>query len=369
MGVYKKDNRWYIDYYLPDGKRKREKVSIPGMDPARLTRQDALKALSIRKAQIAEGKFEIAQTKKPVTFDKFMERYLEYSKTNKKSCERDITSSKVLLKFFGAKTLGQITIWLVEKYKSERQKENTRYGRPPAKATINRELACLKNMFTKAIEWGLLSSNPVKKVKLFVERPNKLRVLSDYEFQNLYNASSNFLKPILILAVNTGMRRGEILNLKWEDINFNEGYITVRESKNNDSRMIPLNKVLIETLKSVRNHSTTERLFAHSNGDPVKSFKKAFWAALRRSGIEKCRFHDLRHTFASRLVMAGVDIVTVQELMGHRDITMTKRYSHPTPEHKKQAVERLNIGAMDTYLDTKYNRESSIEIVTTSNHS
>lgn len=164
------------------------------------------------------------------------------------------------------------------------------------------------------------------------------------------------------------MRRSEILNLKWGDINFKEGYITVRESKNNDSRTIPMNKVLIETLKSVNNNSTGEYLFAHSSGEPVKSVKKGFWAALRRSGIEKCRLHDLRHTFATRLVMAGVDIVTVQELMGHKDITMTKRCSHPTPEHKKQAVERLISGTMDTYLDTKYNLERNQAIATTLNY-
>jgi site-specific recombinase XerD len=96
--------------------------------------------------------------------------------------------------------------------------------------------------------------------------------------------------------------------------------------------------------------------------------KRGFWAALRRSGIEKCQLHDLRDTFATRLVMTGVDIVTVQELMGHKDITMTKRYSHPTPEHKKQAVERLTLGTMDTYLDTKYNKESNEAIVTSINH-
>lgn len=126
MGVYKKDNRWYIDYYLPDGKRKREMVTISSIDPFKITQRDALKALSIRKAQIAEGKFEIAQTKKPVGLDKFMERYIEYSRANKKSFERDITSSKALLKYFGDKTLAQITLWLVEGYKSHRQKENTR---------------------------------------------------------------------------------------------------------------------------------------------------------------------------------------------------------------------------------------------------
>jgi len=356
MGVYKKDNRWYIDYYQPDGKRKRETVTIPGVDPAHINRQDALKALSIRKGQIAEGKFEIAQTRRPIAFEQFTDRYYEtYSKPNKKSYESDETSIKALKRFFGGKTLQQINAWLVERYKSQRQKELTRYGRPPSKATINKELACLKHMFTKAVEWGLVSSNPVKKVKLYPEKPNKLRVLSNEEFEKLCNASYGFLKPILIVAVNTGMRRSEILNLKWEDINFKESYIYVSDSKNNDSRAIPMNQILKDTLQSLKKKSGGEYPFTYGDsGGPVKSVKKGFWSALRRSGIKHCRFHDLRHTFASSLVMSGVDIVTVKELMGHRDIKMTMRYSHPTPEHKKQAVERLNFTTVDTYLDTRY---------------
>jgi integrase len=155
------------------------------------------------------------------------------------------------------------------------------------------------------------------------------------------------------------MRRGEIFNLKWQDINVRKGYILVRESKNNDSRIIPVNKVLMETLKSVTNNGSGEYVFSHNSGnDPVKTLKTAFSSAIRRSGVEKFRFHDLRHTFASNLVMAGVDIVTVQELMGHKSIGMTKRYSHPTPEHKKRAVERLNSFAIDTYLDTDYINKS-----------
>jgi integrase-like protein len=209
LDIYK-DNRWYIDYYLPDSKRKREIVSISGINPAKITRQDALKALSIRKGQIAEGKFEITQTKKPVIFDKLVERYLEYSKGNKKSYTRDITSTRTLLNFFGGKTLQQITSWLVDKYKAQRQKNISRFGRPVTKATINRELACLKHMFTKTIEWGLISSNPAKKVKLFPEKPNKLRVISKTEFQKLHQAASPHFNPILLCAYQTGARRGSL---------------------------------------------------------------------------------------------------------------------------------------------------------------
>ena len=138
MGVLHKYNRWYLDYYMPDGKRKREVVSIPGVDPSKITLRDAQKALAIRKAEIAEGKFNITKTEKKIPFTKLSERFLEYSKTNKRSYERDITSIKFLTGYFGNKSLQQINAWHVEQYKSNRKKEHTRYGKPPANATINR---------------------------------------------------------------------------------------------------------------------------------------------------------------------------------------------------------------------------------------
>jgi integrase len=356
MAVYRKDNRWYIDYYLPDGKRKREIVTIPGVDPSKISRGDAQKALSIRKAQIAEGKFEIALTKRPVLFDKLVERYIEYSKANKRSCRRDLTSSKMLSRTFGGKTLQQITAWLVERYKGQRQKDITPHGNPLSNKTINRELACLKHMFTKASEWGLIATNPVKKVKLFPEKQEKLRVISETEFKELYTAASPHFRPILLCAYQTGMRKGELARLKWEDVNFKDGYIYIKETKNNESRVVPISDNLKVSLLNSKKKATSDHVFTTQEGISYSSesaWKRAWSTALRRSRIEKCRFHDLRHSFATRLVMAGVDIVTVQELMGHKDISMTKRYSHPTPQHKKQAIERLNLSAMDTYLDTK----------------
>lgn len=129
--------------------------------------------------------------------------------------------------------------------------------------------------------------------------------------------------------------------------------------------MIPINKELMEALKSVNNNGSGEYILSHNNGKvPVKTLKTAINSAVRRSGVEKFRFDDLRHTFASNLVMAGVDIVTVQELMGHKRIGMTKGYSHPTPAHKRQAVERLISPAMDTHLDTDYTNKSVRGIVT-----
>ncbi len=354
MGVYKKKNRWYIDYYIPGGKRKREAVTIKGVDPERITRQDALKALSIRKAQQAEGKFDIAETvTKPVLFEKLVNAFIEdYSKANKKSWTRDVTSTRALMRQFAEKKLTQITPWTVDKYKSQRLKDISRLKRPIAKATINRELACLKKMLSYAVGEKWLPSNPLTGYKLFRERPNKVRVVSKEDFQRVYSQAPEFLKPILVTALNTGMRRSEILNLRWENVDLKQGYLRVGETKNDEPRNIPISKQLNEALKPVGHKAFGEYVFSREGGR-VRAFETAFTAAVRRSGVERFTFHDLRHTFASVLVMNGVDLATVQELLGHKSILMTKRYSHPTPEHKKQAVEKLDMDVIDTYLDTK----------------
>jgi len=330
-------------------------VSIEGVNPTKINREDAKKALSICKAEIAQGKFEIEQTSKPIFFEKLLKQYLEYSESNKRpgSYERDITSSKHLSHYFFGKKIQQISNWQIERYKVTRQKEPMKNGKLPSKATINRELAMIKHMFNKAVDWKVISHNPIAKVKLFPEKPKQLRVITEEEFSKLYNEASDFLKPILMIAVHIGLRRSEILNLKVSDISLKDRYILVRESKNGEIRHVPINSLLMKTLKSVINNTDSEYLFVGPTGDPVKSVKQGFWAALRRSGIPHLRFHDLRHSFGSNLSMAGVDIATIQELMGHKDISTTKRYLHPSPSHKKEAVERLTFSPMDTYLDTK----------------
>jgi len=368
MGAYQKGNRWYIDYYLPDGKRKREVVTIPGVDPETITRNEANQALHVRKAQLAEGKFDIIKTKKVTIFDKIAEDFIEhYSKVSKKSWKRDITSTKSLLKYFGGKSLAKITSWQCEKYKSGRIKDISIRGTKVSEATVNRELACLKTMLNFAVDQGLITTNPMRKVKLFRENPKNFRTVSKEEFNRVYNNASGLLKPILITAINTGMRRGEILNLKWDNVKLDKGYILVDETKNNEQRYIPINEVLKKQLKSVKLIACSEYVFTY-NRKPISSIRTSFATALLKSGVEKFRFHDLRHTFASRLVMNGVDLVTVQELMGHKSLSMTKRYSHPTPDHKKQAVESLNPGTIDTYLDTKPNNKTTESNVSSLNH-
>lgn len=352
MGVYKRGERWWLDYYLPNGQRVREPITIKGIDPSRIDRRLALEALAIRKGEVAGGKFDLARTKKQVSFDKLVSVFIEnHSKTNKRSWKRDVTSTNALLKFFGGKKITEVTPWMVDRYKSRRLKQTSTRNTPITKATVNRELACLKKMLSYAVGENWLVSNPLRGYKLYKEKPNKIRVVSPAEFKKVYDEASGDLKTKLIIGYNTGMRKSEIVSLKWTDVDLMTRLICVSDTKNEESREVPINDECYGFLLSLKENAKGEYVLPRRRS-PVRNFKTAFNNAVQRAGVEPFTFHDLRHTYASNLVMAGVDITTVQELLGHKSITMTKRYSHPTREHKKRAAEKINSGVLDTNLDT-----------------
>jgi integrase len=314
----------------------------------------AEKALKARVGEIVQGKFNLESTKKPVLFDTLMDRYLEWAKSHHRRPERDIAASKPLLSFFGGRYVNEITLWLVEKYKAKRKDE----GRKPE--TVNKELGVLRRMFNLAVEWKLISASPIQGMKLVKVQKFLPRVLSEEEFGKLYQSASLHFKPILLCAYLTGMRRSEIAKLRWDDVDLERGYIYVKETKNNESRSIPIAKPLMDTLREIREKATTEFVFTTHEGEPYThptAWKRAWTTALRRAGIGKCRFHDLRHTFVSNLVVGEKqDLTTVMELSGHKDIRMLKRYSHTREEAKRIAIERLgerlNSTVIDTSLDT-----------------
>ena len=208
-------------------------------------------------------------------------------------------------------------------------------------ATVNREVACLKHIFTKAIEWGIVQKNPGKRVKLLRERNTRLRYLDEKEIRRLHDACAEHLKPIVTMALNTGMRKEEILSLKWKDVDFRSRIISILDTKNLESREIPMNDIAYQTLVDIRKIHGSPWVFCKRNGERYGNIRKAFEGAKKRARIVDFRFHDLRHTFASYLVMAGVDLRTVQELLGHKSFEMTLRYAHLSPGHKKTALDIL----------------------------
>jgi len=326
MGVYKRGTIWYIDYYA-GYKRIREKIG-----PSKRQAETVLKKKMV---QVAENRFLEVEKYDKIKFEKMTELYLEnYSKPNKKSSRRDVTSINNLKPFFAGKYLHEITPLDMEKYKRGRQGQ-------VSNATVNREVACLKHIFTKAIEWGIVQKNPGRKVKLLRERNTRLRYLDEKEIRRLYDACAEHLKPIVIMALNTGMRKEEILSLKWKDLNFPSRIIHILDTKNGESREIPMNDIVYRALLAAREEADSPWVFCKKNGERYGNVRKSFEGARKRAGIADFRFHDLRHTFASHLVMAGVDLKTVQELLGHKSFEMTLRYAHLSPEHKKAALDTL----------------------------
>ena len=334
MGVYKKGDNYYIDYYA-DNRRKREKIG-----PSKKLAETILRK---RRVEVAEGKHLDVRQESKTTFDKLAEDFLRlHSKINKKPLvfKRDEGLIKNLSEDFSGKKLSDITPKMIERYK-ERRKDGAAPG------TVNRELACLKCMFNKAIEWKEAKENPVKKVKLLKEHNKRTRYLELDEIKTLLNNCPDHFRPLVITALNTGMRRGEILNLQWENVDMDRGIIYLLDTKNNERREVLMNDVVKKTFQKIPRSRKSTYVFFNKNGMPYRDVRKIFETALKKSDIMGFRFHDLRHTFASHLVMLGVDLKTVQELMGHKTIEMTLRYAHLSPAHKRSAVESLG-SQMDT---------------------
>ena len=202
-------------------------------------------------------------------------------------------------------------------------------------------------MFNRAIVWGKVEHSPCKAIKLFKENNQRLRFLEKEEIDKLLRNCSKHLRPIVAVALNTGMRKGEILGLKWYDIDIKRSVIHLLDSKNGEKREVPINDIIKKTLIAVPKHPESQYIFCNKEGKPYSDIKKSFFTALKKAGIINFHFHDLRHTFASHLVMSGVDLNTVRELLGHKSFEMTLRYNHLSPDHKKRAVDILG-RRMDT---------------------
>lgn len=332
MSIYQRNGEWYIDYYV-NGRRKREKVA-----PSKKLAQDVLRK---RKVEIAENRFLDINKEQKIRFKDFANTYMEtHAKPNKKSWFKgDYFYLKNLIPYFGEKYLYEITPVMIEKYKIMRNEK-------VSVASVNRELACLKCMFNKAIDWDVIGTNPVVKVKFFKENNARLRFLEKDEISKLLSNCSPELQAIVQLALNTGMRKSEIQNLKWSNVNLDQGFIVLETTKNGEKRVVQINRIVKQVLGSIQKQKDSVYVFSGKDGQPY-NFRKSFETALKKSGIRNFRFHDLRHTFASHLVMAGVDLNTVRELLGHKSLNMTLRYSHLSPDHKTRAVELLG-GKMDT---------------------
>ena len=349
-GVLKRGDNYIIDYR--DGNRRRHRQLI---GPCKKLAEAALRKI---KTEIAEGKYLDVRKHENILFKDFAQEFLElHSKPHNRSWRSGAQSClSRLTPFFGNCYLHEITPALIAQYKSERLKtviwtsDDGQHTRTVKPSTINRELTTLKCALNRAVAWGKLKENPATKVKLFRENNQRVRYLEKEELKCLLGHCSPRLAAVVLFAVNTGMRKGEIQNLKWRDVNYERGLITLTETKNGEIRYVPINEIVRNVLISTPKHPESPYIFHHAQGKDPYNFRKAFATALGKAGIKDFRFHDLRHTFGSHLVMAGSDLNTVRELLGHKDLKMTLRYAHLSQDHKARAVALLQreIGAFGT---------------------
>ncbi len=351
MAVYKRGNRWWIEYEH-EGMRYRESAGR--------TKRVAEQALSVRRAEIAQGKFNIQATKRSPTFQDFAKEYLAWAQVNLRTGGTfHARRLQPLLRAFGSYRLNAITPELIERYKQKRAQDPrahpTRRGKlkplpderprePIQPATVNRELSVLSAILTKAVEWRKLALHPTRggKVKKLPGERRRERILSDEEESALLKASTPEIRDAITLALETGMRLGEICSLTPATVDLARGEIYLPKTKNAKPRRLPLTPAARAVLHlRTQGLPPAERIFPVPEGKRPWRLDTAFGRARAKAKLSGLRFHDLRHTFATRLVTGGADLVTVRDLLGHSDLRMTSRYAHPTGASIQQALQIL----------------------------
>lgn len=311
-------------------------------------------ALKDIKVKIAKGEFLGIFEEKKTLFKNFAEKYLPKVKPNLSPNSYDRFEGIVhghLIPYFQC-YLYKVSRKMIEEYIQKRSEE-------VAPATVNQELKRIRHMLNKAVEWKYIKENPCKGIKNLKEPPGRIRYITPEELEKLLAACSPeallenpnnkgrtfskllcvFLKPIALLAIHTGARRSEILSLRWKDIAFKEKRMILEVTKNGERRVVPMNETVCEVLKSLPVQLGNDLVFPGINR---LQLTVAFRRAIKRAGIEDFRLHDCRHSFASYLTMDGENLRTIQLLLGHKDLRMTMRYSHLSPERLREAVSKLD---------------------------
>lgn len=325
MRTYLRGKNWYIDF-VRNGKRFRRKVG-KSKKVAELT----IKDIEVKIAKDEHlGIHEIPK----ILFENFAKLYLEHAQTNKSAntYRLNITNFRSLTPFFQGKCLSEIKNQDIERFKAQRITQ-------VSPASVNRDLSCLRHALRKASEWGYLIFSPMKGVRFFKEPPGRLRFLSEEEINRLLEELPEGTRTIVLCALYTGFRKGEILGLKWEDVDLKNRMIRVEKTKTNERRIIPISEGLFKHLLEMSHKNKNGKGFVFASFKI--NLRRNFEAGLKRAGIDDFRFHDLRHTFASHLVMSGAGLKVVQELLGHKTMAMTVRYSHVSQDHLQDAINRL----------------------------
>ena len=338
-----------------DQKRYRVQIKLKGFPAQSATferKTDARKWAQQTESAMREGRhFKTIEAKRH-TVGEMIDRYKKSILPTKGSHQ---PNQKIQLGYWkdkiGDYTLADCTPALIAQCRDELLQEVTRLKKKRSPATVNRYLAALSHCFTIAMkEWGWIDDNPMRKVTKPKEPRGRVRFLSDDERERLLKACKGspnpLLYPIVVIALSTGARLGEIVSITWNQVDLNRGTITFFETKNKQIRVVPLVEHAAEVVKDMNKvrRIDTDLLFPGNdpkNPKPI-DIRHPWEVALKKAEVENYRFHDNRHSAASYLAMSGATLAELAEILGHKTLQMVKRYSHLTEQHTSKVVAKMN---------------------------
>jgi integrase len=377
-GVYERmtgSGDWWIRYADETGKIRREKAG---------SYDTAVKLRRNRKNQIDSGeKLPANMRTRVVRFSELCEDALAYVKANNRGQQFDCYRIARLKAAFGdfpaTIEIGAFRRWF------DSQEDSRKRTTPQAKkkwspASFNRSKATLSLIYKLGIENKKVKENPAKLLKRKREDGGRVRYLGQFKplpaevdyLKAALNDEEVRLRAVIAndypwhmpefdIALNTGMRPSEMLEITWDRVDLGRRQITILRSKTGKPRHIPLNTTALAAFRLLYNRPLrAERVFLSEDGQSLVGYKHWFTPAVEKAGVKNFTWYCLRHTFASRLAMAGVDLRTIADLMGHASIQMTMRYAHLAPSHKLSAVEKLMTAPTDTTTDTEVILESDV---------
>jgi integrase len=338
--IGKKGAVYGIDYYDADGKRvKRVTGSLLG---------DAQEKLADMRKMKRRGTYRTFAQARKKTFEDLLEAYIKKIQDQKFYQNSMRYFIPVLKEKFGDQLLSEIGYKELEDFRDERKNVPTQYGGPRSKRTLNIEMTVLRKMFKKAFQWSWIEQNPFDRGDdLFFKKTGKReRALTPIEARQLIDASSEKLKPIILVALFTGLRKNDVFNLKWENIDFDKACIILTEEKTEKTRIIHMNKDLVTLFQSLPVKG--EYIFPGRKGKPLTNVDRSFAKAIKESGLDpgqgsqKIVFHTLRHSCISQLIERGADSMMVKNYVNHSSIQMTERYAHLSEEYQRNTAKLLD---------------------------
>lgn len=327
---------WVLNYYKKNGRRTSRKLGDADVLKVAEARELAREYL----AMVSKGE----EPRKCDVFtlgDLVEKEYAPWVTAHRKSASFTLQTLRNFFPFIWKDNIEDIALGKVESWRLAQKKKGVK------SATVNRRITALRAVLNWGKRRGLILRNPIDLLERLRETdsPDRVRFLSPEERSRLMTTleeAHSLHRGAIIISLNTGIRQGALFDLQWTDIDFATGTITLRaeSAKAEREQKIPMNEIVREVLSALPRLS--KHVFPHTRtGEPVPNYRTAWETILKHAAIENFRWHDMRHDFASRLVMAGVDLNTVRELLGHADLKMTLRYAHLAPDVKKRAVDLL----------------------------